>query len=209
MTCDASINSASIRTQSLYIPCAPLMRAGYAGASAAGISNPATQATTLRSLLITAYGAGVGDFEIITNALYLRLPCDRAGYKPNFVYPNGEPSYTRSLSGRVFNVRTYVREIEVKIKDERAYLYYLVNDISRATLSANLKTKTELTMLDAVLPESDAFRIAIANGTNPVSARRGVLKLVLPSGGSGGLGSKRSIQDGFGFKFEEADFKMQ
>lgn len=211
MSCnlDNSLTSLNLRTQSLYFPCTPLIRSGFPGAGLDSITNPTARAEALRTALVSAYGATVGDFEIFSDILYLRLPCDRSNYKPNHQYPYGEPSYNRSLSRRAFFVRSYLREVECNIIDERAPLYYLMDDISKATLAPTLRTKTELLMIDAVMPEATDYRIAIANNANPYTLRLGVLKLVTPNGGSAGRGIKRAISGGFNFKFEEATPKQQ
>lgn len=202
MSCaNITINSKDIRTQALYVPCTGLNRPNYSGN---GITDPAL----LMAALVAKYQGSTLDFEIIAGVLYLRLPCRDSDYKPEYIYPFDEPQFNRSMAIQTYRIRTYSYQFTARVGDDRAWLYYLIEEIRRSTLSADLKIQSPLIIIDAVLPDQKDFLASIQASSNPYTSRKGILKPVKPVTGSSGRGSKRAMPGGFEFTFEELELKI-
>jgi hypothetical protein len=191
--------------QAIYIPCTTLFRSGFSGVEL-------TTPEQLMAALQANYGLLERDFEIITTIspeLFLRLPCDRSNYQPNLIFPSGEPAYNRSFFRRSFRMKSYQLELEITITDQRSGLFYAVEEISESTTGADLASKTEITIIDAVLPSGRDMRTFRASDANPYTLRKGVIKLVVPKSGTIGRGGDRYMVGGFSFKFEDSELRVQ
>jgi hypothetical protein len=198
---DTSLNSLTIRTQAIYIPCGSLIQPGFVGLGA-------TTPVQLQAQIIAAYGAIAGDFETIAGALYLRLPVRDTDYKPEHVYIDDSPQFNRSLAVQTYQVRAYSYKFTAKVSSDLAYIYYLCDAIRRSTLDAQKRFQNGLKIIDAVLPDEAEYLAAHATGQNPYTERFGVLKPIKPASGTVGRGSQRAMIGGFEFEFEQYKLRI-
>lgn len=198
---DTSLNSLTIRTQAIYVPCGSLIRTGFVGS---GATTPAQ----LQTQIIQTYGAIAGDFEVINAGLYLRLPVRDTDYKPEHVYVDDSPQFNRSLAVQTYQVRAYSYRFFAKVASDLVYLFYLTDAIRRSTLDAQKRFQNGLEIIDAVLPDDADYVAARIANTNPYTKRFGVLKPVKPSSGTVGRGAQRAMPGGFEFEFEQHKLRI-
>lgn len=148
------------------------------------------------------------DFVLVEGENYLRLFVQPDDYKPERTYGGGNPSkYSRSFASPQLLVSSYVREMEVTIRDERAVLQSAVELISAASLSTDLQSHTPVKLIDFVLPETSDRIAAIAASTptsivQPSTIRYG--SITNPVASAGAVGAKGLwTTGGFSFRFEE------
>lgn len=155
------------------------------------------------------YHSRDSDFETVGDVLFLVVRCDRANYKPTYDYQDGSPSLTRTFSSVQYQVKSYVRGGDIKVADQRGCLWRICREISRLSLSNDLRRKTPIRLLDYVLPEDADQETADLAGVEAFSDRRVILKDFTPGGGAVELVSRGSwLHDGWSFKFEEIEPRL-
>ena len=143
------------------------------------------------------------DFEQVSGSNYLKLWVERSNYKENKTYKDGSTQYIRSFASPAVKIKVYSREAEIKVVDERAILYGLVQAIARASISSDLQTQTPVIIIDFVLPETSDRISALTSGNEPFTVRDGLLKDITVNGRTVSNGIASWVKDGFSFKFEE------
>lgn len=202
MACNVDINSPNVVIPPFYISCASLNKENFVGHGAANSQE-------LMDQIIAAYGASVSDFEIIAGVLYVRLTCREEDYKPEYIYPKGEPSFDRSFTIQTFHARAYSYGAEIKIASEKAYLYYILDEIRRSTLSSDKRSQSTIMMIDCVLPDPEDFREEIADTVvNACTYREAVLRPIQAGSGLVGRRGKRAMKGGFTIKFEQLKLRV-
>ncbi|MBL1177687.1 hypothetical protein [Pantanalinema sp. GBBB05] len=155
------------------------------------------------------YDSRPTDFATVGDLLFLVVRCDRSNYKPSYDYQDGSPSLTRTFSTVQYQVKTYVRGADIKATDQRACLWRICRQISRLSLSSDLRRKTPIHLLDYVLPEDADQEAADLAGVEAVSDRLVIFKDLTPGGGAVELVRRGQwLHDGWSFKFEEIDPRL-
>ncbi len=153
--------------------------------------------------LLTAFKITDRDKQIVGSDTYLKLWVDRSNYREEKNFSGGGNKYIRSFSSAYMQLQAYSRVAEIKVADERAVLYDLVQAIAKNSISADLQTQTPVRIIDFVLPE-------MADRQNPAyTVRDGLIKEITAGGGTVTYEGVAWIKDGFSFKFEEVSLRYQ
>lgn len=159
--------------------------------------------------LLTDYAITDRDKEIVGGNTYFKLWCDRSNYREEKNFPNGGNKYIRSFGSKTMQLQAYWRVAEIKVVDERAVLYDLVQAIAKNSISADLQTQTPVQVIDFVLPEAADRQNAIVSNTEAYTVRDGLLRDIVPAGGTVSYENTAWIKDGFSFKLEELTLRYQ
>ncbi|BAS59872.1 hypothetical protein NIES2135_21350 [Leptolyngbya boryana NIES-2135] len=140
------------------------------------------------------------DWETFNSVPCLKLLVSPGEYTPVINYPNSEPGYVRSLSSPQYSRRAYKGGFELKVSDERDFLFYTMQSI--CTRSSTTQFKRETRVFDFVLPE-------VEDRTIGYSLRVGAFQPPKAQGGRILLESEGWIKDGFSIAFEEKRLRIR
>lgn len=131
------------------------------------------------------------------------LPCERSIYNPIKTYPLSQPGFTRNLGAPIAQVRTYSLDIELRIPDERFWVYRTIRRISKHF------GPTPFRFYDFVLPEDEDMEAGDIAGTEPFTLRLVKLKELKPNGGLLGTDDTADVwmKGGFVSRFEDLELR--
>ncbi|PSB26168.1 hypothetical protein [Stenomitos frigidus] len=131
------------------------------------------------------------------------LPCERSIYSPIKTYPLSQPGFTRNFGAPIAQMRTYSLEIELRIPDQRFWVYRTIRRISKHFGA------TPFRFYDFVLPEDEDQEAADVSGTEAFTLRRVKLKELKPNGGLIGTDDTADVwmAGGFVSRFEDLELR--
>lgn len=140
------------------------------------------------------------DWETFGGVTCLKLLISPSEYTPVINYPNGEPGYVRSLISPQYSRRAYKAGFELKISDERDFLFYTMQTI--CTRSSTTQFKRDVRVFDFVLPEAE-------DRANGYSLRSGAFQPPKAQSGRILLEAEGWIKGGFTIAFEEKKLRIR
>ncbi len=133
----------------------------------------------------------------------LVLPCERGNYTPVKNYAGSPPKLIRTFGTPVAQIRAYSYEIDLKVVDQRYWIYRTLQRISRHFKVG--RSKTPFRLFDFVLPEDEDVEAADVAGTEAYTTRLVVLNELKPNGGVVGQFDSPDawMKDGFSARLED------
>lgn len=133
---------------------------------------------------------------------------DRAFYAPIKTYSGGPGRINRTLGRQVAQIRAYTFEFELKIPDERFFIYRTLARISRHF--SGLREKSLIRVFDFLLPEDSDVEAAILAQQEACTLRQVVMVELKPGGGIVGQEGNPGgwMSQGCTVRFEDLEMRL-
>ena len=149
--------------------------------------------------LQSAYDAPSNWFTLISGINFLKILLTPEEYVP---FRKGEaPQIIRSFSRATYPLKLREVGFVVTMQEDNIKLRYLLEEIADVIAGNSQEVKPTL-VLDYLKPERQDYKIAIANNTEPYTARTGFIE-VDPGAGTSGKGGDRYSINGIRFTFTQ------